>query len=138
MRPVQIIIKSSQQTPSGRSHMEIQVEGNYAIKERVSYLVYKEPVGTGLDNTTTTLKLEKEKVTLIRTGSTELKQVFVEGETTNSIYKTPYGNFDMKVDAQGVKVELIEDKGKIDLQYHLNVGGERIEDQKLNLHFYSI
>lgn len=138
MRPVQIIIKSSQQTPSGRSDMQIQVEGNVTNKNDAWYVTYKEPEGTGLDNTTTTLKLEDKKVTLLRTGSTKLKQTFVLGEITHGVYETPYGNFEMQVDPKDVRVELLADKGKIYLHYDLDMAGEKIEDQKLNIMFYSI
>ncbi|QNO15119.1 DUF1934 domain-containing protein [Alkalicella caledoniensis] len=138
MRPVQIIIKSSQQTPSGRSDMQIQVEGNLTNKNDTWYLTYKEPEGTGLDNTTTTLKLEDNKVTLLRSGYTKLKQVFVLGEITRSHYVTQYGSFEIEVDAKDIRVELLSDKGKIYLNYDLNMAGEKIEDQKLNIMFYSI
>jgi uncharacterized beta-barrel protein YwiB (DUF1934 family) len=138
MRAAQILIKSSQQTSSGRSDLAIEVEGSVTSKEETTYLTYKEPEGTGLDNTTTTLKLEKDKVTLIRTGSTTLRQVFKAGEITTGTYQTPYGNFPLEVDAKEVKVELIKDKGKITLQYDLIIAGEKIEDQKLNIFYYSI
>lgn len=138
MRAAQILIKSSQKTETGRSEMEIEVEGSISTKNSVCYLIYKEPEGTGLVNTTTTLKIDDQKVTLIRSGSTSLKQVFQKGEETYSTYKTPYGNFPLTVAAKEVKVELIKDKGKIFLQYDISVGGERMEDQSLTLHFYSI
>ncbi|SES85172.1 DUF1934 domain-containing protein [Anaerobranca gottschalkii] len=138
MRAAQILIRSSQQTSSGRSDLAIEVEGSVTSKEETTYLTYKEPEGTGLDNTTTTLKLEKDKVTLIRTGSTTLRQVFKAGEITTGVYQTPYGNFALEVDAKEVKVELIKDKGKITLQYDLIIAGEKIEDQKLNIFYYSI
>ncbi|SHJ79321.1 Uncharacterized beta-barrel protein YwiB, DUF1934 family [Anaerobranca californiensis DSM 14826] len=138
MRAVQILINSSQQTSSGRSDLAIEVEGSVTSKGEATYLTYKEPEGTGLDNTTTTLKLEKDKVTLIRNGSTSLKQVFVAGEKTDSLYQTPYGNFPLKVESKDVKVELIKDKGKISLHYDLVIGGEKIQDQKLILVYYSI
>lgn len=138
MRAARILIKSSQKTEKGRSEMEIEVEGSITTKKSACYLIYKEPEGTGLDNTTTSLKIEEGKITLIRTGSTSLKQVFIRGEETYSEYKTPYGNFPITVNSKEVKAELIKDKGKIFLQYDISVGGEKLEDQSLAMHFYSI
>lgn len=138
MRAAQILIKSSQKTELGRSDMEIEVEGSVSIKNEITYLVYKEPEGTGLDNTTTTLKLEKDKVTLIRSGSTNFRQLFLKGETTFGTYKTPYGNFPIEAFSKEVKVDLIKDKGKVNLHYDLSLAGEKMEDQKLTIGYYSI
>ncbi|WP_350343580.1 DUF1934 domain-containing protein [Proteinivorax tanatarense] len=133
MDSINLIISSSQNNEGERSNIQVDAKGKLYTKSGTDYIVYDEPEGTGLDGTTTTVKVKEGKVTLIRSGMTNMKQIFFPGEKTESIYKTPYGNFLVEVDAQNVEVQKFDNEIKIYLEYNLRVAGESVGHQTLNL-----
>jgi uncharacterized beta-barrel protein YwiB (DUF1934 family) len=98
------------------------------VRENDGYtLSYEESEVTGLNGTTTTLKLTKDSVTLFRQGSVESIMLFEVGKTHITDYNTQYGNMMMGITARNVDVNIKDSGGSIkvdyDLEYNSAYGG---------------
>jgi uncharacterized beta-barrel protein YwiB (DUF1934 family) len=58
-----------------------------------------------------------------RTGAIESDFLFVEGETTTSLYKIPPYAFDAKITTKKIRNNLTRLGGKLTIIYDMNVGG---------------
>lgn len=97
------------------------------------YIVqYQESQITGLDGTTTTLKVSRDSVTLIRQGNVDSMMLFEEGKTHLTDYYTQYGSVMLGITTKKVNVDLNESGGKIKvdyiLEYNRAYGGRNILD----------
>ncbi|WP_353894597.1 DUF1934 domain-containing protein [Proteinivorax hydrogeniformans] len=128
-----LTISSSQKNDGESSNIQVDAKGKLYNKNGTDYIVYDEPEGTGLEGTITTVKVKDNQVTLIRSGQTGMKQVFLSGKQTQSLYKTPYGSFPMEVQSEKVEIQRSTDGIKIRLKYNLNVAGQSVGQQTLSL-----
>lgn len=121
----QVILKitGTQETLDGEENtIELVTEGKYYEKSGSIFLVYDESEISGMEGSTTTLKIEDEKVMMKRFGSSESKLIFEKGVRHKSSYVTMYGAMDMEVIASKIDIEKDNDVlKKIDLSYKLNV-----------------
>jgi uncharacterized beta-barrel protein YwiB (DUF1934 family) len=89
-------------------------------KENDEYTVsYEESQITGLDGTTTTLKVKKDSVTLIRHGNVDAMMLFEVGKTHLTDYDTQYGSIMMGITAKKLAVDLGDAGGEIKVDYIL-------------------
>ena len=65
-------------------------EGRYTIS-------YEESELTGLEGTTTVVRVDGPRVTLLREGSINSQMVFEEGQRHLSMYETPYGSLSVGI-----------------------------------------
>jgi uncharacterized beta-barrel protein YwiB (DUF1934 family) len=126
-KKVHISITTTQTNELGeKDSIHFQTTGNIYIKDNSTYLLYDESALSGMEGSTTSLKIEPNKVTLSRMGTSQLKHTFVEGVYDNGAYVTPYGTMITKVLPSKVFVDLTENGGSINLEYELFVGKEKI------------
>lgn len=106
--------------------IELLTEGVLYEKNGNIYIVYEETQISGMEGTTTTLKIEgTNKVSMKRFGNTTAQFVFEEGKRFDSLYHTGYGNFKMELVTNHLTIQLndLSKKGKIEIQYELTVSG---------------
>ena len=126
-KQVMITVHTTQTNTDGeKEKIQFQAPGNLYIKNNSIYIIYKEDKLTGMEGTTTSLRVEPQRVTLIRMGPTQLKLVFVEGTNHLATYATPYGNMGAEVITNKVRVDLTELGGSINLEYELFLENEKI------------
>ena len=75
-KDVIISVVGTEQTPEGNDKVEFVTEGQYYKKGSKVYLKYKESEMTGFDNTTTTLKIDGDTVSMTRFGNFNSHMVF--------------------------------------------------------------
>lgn len=110
-----------------RDHMSFVTEGKL-IREDGSYVItYEESEITGLEGTTTTLKVEKDSVTLMRHGNVDSMMLFEVGKTHLTDYDTRFGSVILGITAKSVDIDFNDSGGtiKIDyiLEYNRSYGG---------------
>ncbi|HWJ03247.1 MAG TPA: DUF1934 domain-containing protein [Verrucomicrobiae bacterium] len=133
-KEVFVKVKGTQINDIGEADtIELYTEGTFFIRPHSYYLVYNESAISGLEGTTTSLKIEPTRVTLNRMGTAELKQTFEEGVMNEGCYVTPYGTMIIGVIPSKVEVDLTEVGGHINLEYELQVGREKISDNLLSI-----
>lgn len=113
--------------------VELTTTGSFYKKNEAYYIVYEESEMTGMEGTTTTLKVEPEKITLIRMGNINTRQVFIKGKRHTSNYHTLYGNLIMTVIPRKIDADIAPHGGKVNLTYDLEVNGRRISKNFLHI-----
>jgi uncharacterized beta-barrel protein YwiB (DUF1934 family) len=101
--------------------LELITEGKYYKDEEGYYVTYNESEVTGMDGTTTTIKVSDGIVTLMRVGSVNSQFVFQEGRKHISYYDTTYGAFTIGVFANEVNVNMDDCGGEISVDYHIEI-----------------
>lgn len=133
----QVIFKitGTQKTLDGEENtIELITEGKYYEKNDSIFLVYDESEISGMEGSTTTLKIEDEKVTMKRFGSSESKLIFEQGVRHESLYVTAYGVMDMEVVANKIDIQRDADMlKKLNLSYSLNVSQNTEIKNKLSI-----
>jgi uncharacterized beta-barrel protein YwiB (DUF1934 family) len=103
------------------SKMELITEGKYYKKGKAFYITYKESEVTGMEGTTTTLKVKDDIVTLMRFGTVNSQFIFERGQKHMSYYDTQFGAFTIGVFTNNMDIDLQEYGGEIRVGYHLDV-----------------
>jgi len=101
--------------------LALMTDGRLYKKLGKYYLSYKESEATGLAGTTTTLKLEEGKLSLIRTGKYPSTMIFCKGESNMAVYPTDYGPMTLVITTTDVKSTLSDDGGVIDVHYDMEI-----------------
>jgi uncharacterized beta-barrel protein YwiB (DUF1934 family) len=84
-------------------------------------LSYKESDLTGLDGVTTTFLVQKDCVTLTRTGKLESQMVFRLGIPHESLYQMEFGALMISVCATAISWDITEYGGIMDLCYDIAI-----------------
>ena len=118
-----IISVKGTQSPENQdmNNMELVTEGKYSREDNAYYVTYNESEVTGMEGTTTTLKVMDGIVTLIRMGSVNSHFVFQQGQKHVSYYDTEYGAFTISVLANEVDVRIDDSGGEIRVGYQIEI-----------------
>ncbi len=102
---------------------ELTTEGKY-MKQNGKYLVsYEGSEITGYDNTTTTLKIQENLVSMIRFGKTmgSSQMIFEENKQYTGVYRTPHGNMSVDVYTNEMEVNVDDGGGEVMLDYFVQL-----------------
>ncbi len=123
MKNVMLKIKGKQTNIEGEENIiELITEGKFYTKNGSHYLVYDETEISGMEGSTTTLKIQGHKISMKRFGSNSSSLIFEEGKKHRTEYLTAYGDMSIEVLTDNVDVSISEvGKGNIDLSYKLNI-----------------
>ena len=77
-----------------------------------------------MSGTTTTLTILNDKLVLEREGNVSAKMDFKKGETSVSLYNTPYGVLDLQIHTEDLDVDVNENGGKITAEYSMELAGQ--------------
>ena len=101
--------------------VELVTEGVMARYGTSYTLSYQESELTGLEGTLTTIQVDGNEVTLIRTGEFNSQMVFQEGRRHLSLYNTPYGAMTIGVHTRHLLAELSDQGGRLEVDYSVEV-----------------
>lgn len=99
--------------------MSLVTEGKLQRENGEYILSYEESEITGLNGTTTEIRVSNESVTLIRHGNISAMMLFEVGKTHLTDYQTEYGTVMLGVRAQKIDVDIRDDGGNISVDYVL-------------------
>lgn len=126
------IIKVSSLQLSGESDkIEVISKGLFKRLEDRYEISYEESEISGMEGTTTTIKIEDGKVILERKGTTESLIVFENEGSHVSLYNTPYGMLELITNTKALEVDVHENGGSINIDYEIAIAGQ--EPIKTNL-----
>ena len=120
--PIRITICSVQTLSGEAERVEQTAPGALRREGEKLLLTYREGEGGSIR---TALRLEGDKVTLLRSGELGCSLVFTPGLRHDSTYRTPYGSFPISVTARRVEPRGGEAGGELELEYDLDLSGER-------------
>ena len=84
-------------------------------------LTYEESELTGLEGTRTTLRIEGERVVMLREGELNTQMIFEEGQRHLSLYATPYGTMSIGVRTWSLFIEMDSSGGELEMDYAVEV-----------------
>lgn len=113
--------------------IEVVTPGDFSKKGDSFYAVYDETEISGMEGTTTTLKIDEDKFSIMRIGTTNAKMEFQKLKPNISLYDTPYGTLEINIDTQDLKITVNEDGGEVYVQYNLSISGMKAQRTKLNI-----
>ncbi len=115
------------------NEIELQTKGKFAEKNGKFYIIYEESELTGFENTTTTIKVSEDYVSMTRTGKYNSKMVFRRGEKCLCNYATPYGVIPVGVNPTLLESRMDNTGGRVDIEYILDVDNHDYLKNRLNL-----
>ena len=129
-----ISLKGSQTVgENDSSALELVTEGKYYKKGDTYFITYKESEVTGMDGTTTTLKVADGVVTLMRFGSVNSQFIFQKGQKHVSYYDTSYGAFTIGVFTNDINIRVDDSGGEISVDYELEIDNSKSGDNDFHM-----
>ena len=120
--PVMLSIKGRQTYADQEPDcIELVTEGTLEYRDGGWDLRYEESALTGLEGVTTTFRVEKDQVSLDRTGKLRSQMVFREGVRHDSLYQMEFGALMITVCAERVWAQITPAGGVIDLVYSIQI-----------------
>ena len=101
--------------------IELVTDGTMEFRDGGWDISYEESELTGLAGVTTTFRVERDKVTLTRTGALKSQMVFQKGVVHDSLYQMPFGALMISVEAISLFYDIVPDGGVIDLSYKIDI-----------------
>ena len=77
-----------------------------------------------MEGTTTTVSVYDDKFVLEREGNTTTKMEFIYNTSTVSLYNTPYGMLDLRVNTKKIDINMTEDGGSVTASYDMELSGQ--------------
>ena len=116
-----ISIKGKQVNENGPDEMELVTEGRLICNDKGVLVSYQESELTGLQGTTTMLRINGPVVTLLREGTVNSQMVFEAGRRHLSMYETPYGSMSVGINTRRVKNTIGETGGDLEIDYAIEI-----------------
>ena len=113
--------------------IEVVTPGKFYKEDNCYYAVYEETEISGMKGTTTTLKIDEEKFTLVRTGTTNTEMKFKKYERDLTLYSTPHGALDLTVDTRELKMDVDDNGGEVFIDYDMIVGNQQVLSTTLQI-----
>ena len=101
--------------------IELTTAGRFYRRGRAYYVSYEESEMTGLLGTRTTLKVQPDTVSVIRTGLSPSQLVFERGKRHVTLYHTEYGSMEVAVSTERIEHALTDEGGTIDVRYAIEI-----------------
>ena len=101
--------------------IELTTSGMMYEKESAIYITYKETDESGLGDTKTTVKVEENRVSIIRFGDSAVHLIFEEGKKHVAYYDMGFGSLSMGVQTYSLTHSMGEHGGKINIHYAMEI-----------------
>lgn len=124
---------SSNYIDEERGRLELVTEGKYYRKGDTYFITYKESEVTGMQGTTTTLKVANDVVTLMRFGAVNSQFIFQRGQKHISYYDTNYGAFTVGVYTSDMNINVDDSGGEIMVDYELEIDNNNTGDNDFHM-----
>ena len=135
MEKVLIKLNGTQNFLNGEiNQIELTTEGTMEIKEEGYVVTYEESAMTGMEGTTTVMKiLHTGVMELIRVGTTNSHLVFEEGVKKLSHYETIAGIFTLGVLANIVDIDVDNDGGIVRVEYIMDIDNQKTAENDIEI-----
>jgi uncharacterized beta-barrel protein YwiB (DUF1934 family) len=107
--------------------------GTLHVKENTTYIQYND-TELEQEEVKTVIKVEGQEVTILKFGNVKSTQKFAKGKQYKSNYETPYGVLPLEVETKDMVIDFVsKDDGYIQIDYVLDIGGERLGTRKVDI-----
>lgn len=122
----------------GDEPIELETFGKFGEVNGKYYIMYKESELTGFADTTTTIKVWEDNVSVKRKGRFNMNLCYTKGEQKLCLYPTPYGEVAASIKTLDVNYEIKEGSGWIKVDYTLDPDNETFFKNSLNVKIESL
>lgn len=113
--------------------IEVVTPGEFIVTDDGFKAIYEETELSGMGGTTTTLTVIDDSLLLERQGNVSAKMDFKKGETSISLYNTPYGALDLQIHTEDLNVDINENGGVVTAKYLMELAGQPPITTKLSV-----
>ena len=126
---------SSQQQFAGCDEENIDLQTAATLYERGGkyYIAYEESELTGLEGTKTTVKLDGNTVSLVRTGTCPSELLFAEGQRHVGLYQTEYGALTISTHTKQLQNSIDENGGELTIDYTIEVDNSMVGHHRFRM-----
>ncbi|MDD4690951.1 MULTISPECIES: DUF1934 domain-containing protein [Eubacterium] len=114
-------------------------EGDYYREQGATCLSYEESEMAGMGGTTTTVRVNGDKVSVIRLGSVNSIMEFEQGKHNLTMYSTPYGDISMGIFTKEIDVVYNDQEAPVSVKvdYDLEIKGISNTSNRINIEISS-
>ena len=116
-----ISVKSIQNNDKNEA-IEVVTPGDFYKKDDNYYVRYEETEISGMEGTTTTMKITSDSITLTRKGTTNSKMTIKKNAKDIVMYGTPHGILEFMLDTKKIDINLNDEGGNIAATYNMFLG----------------
>lgn len=113
--------------------IELTITGKLTRTAHGYHLSYQESELTGMEGTHTSFEISPSHVVLTRTGLMNSEMVFERGVRHLSLYKTPYGNFEIGVATRHIHSTIDENGGELEVNYAIDIDHQLAGENRFSL-----
>lgn len=106
-------------TAGEKTVLKSAARGKYSARAGKHYVRYEDASLHDKEAVPTVLKFSTEGLTLIRRGAVDMQLEFRLGDRTRSVYRTPYGNFDLLVETRKLDIYFKDGQGTVRAEYDM-------------------
>jgi len=97
--------------------IEFVTPAELTVKNNKYYITFEDLGDDTEAPAKSTLKIDADKVTLLRYGITSSQMIFEQGKKHTSNYQTPYGNISLGVFSDMLSIDINENGGNLNVSY---------------------
>jgi uncharacterized beta-barrel protein YwiB (DUF1934 family) len=133
MKKNAVISVKSEQPGVEDNPIEVVTPGSFYKEDEKFVAIYEETEISGMEGTTTTFSIDKDRFSLIRMGTTTTTMEFVKNNKKLTLYNTPYGVLEIEIDTKELQINVDEKGGNILINYNMSVSGQRVQKTTLKI-----
>ncbi len=133
MKKNAVISVKSEQPGVEDNPIEVVTPGSFYKEDEKFVAIYEETEISGMEGTTTTFSIDKDRFSLIRMGTTTTTMEFVKNNKKLTLYNTPYGVLEIEIDTKELQINVDEKGGNILINYNMSVSGQRVQQTTLKI-----
>ncbi len=130
---VNICIKGVYTAEEEQTTTELYTVGSLCKKNGHFYLTYRESETTGFEGCTTTMKLEDDRVTVIRRGPATAHLILQKGVRSVGRYEMMGSLMDIGVYTDGMENQMTEEGGRLHLKYTMDMNASLLSENELDI-----
>lgn len=133
MKKNALISVLSKQSGKDEDKIEVVTPGKFYFKDDRYYVVYEETEISGMEGTTTKIKIEKDQFILTRKGTTNTRMVFKKNTRDLIMYHTPHGMLQLSINVKDVNIDVDENGGSVSAKYDMSVSPDEVINTEINV-----
>ncbi len=128
---VLITIKGLQMALDNSDSLEIITNGKYFKKNGKHYVLYEEVVED--QRVSNMIKIYNESVEVTKKGLASVQMFFETGKKNTSIYSTPFGQIEISIYAEQIRVNETDRTLELNMQYDLELNSQHVSDSQVSV-----
>ena len=128
-----ITIDNTQYNENGKDHFTLSTVGDYSTDGETRIIRYRDTAATGFEGSETTLHVDPDMVTMIRTGEYSSSLILEKGRRHTCHYGTPYGDLPLGINTTKLENGLTDTGGTLDFSFSLDLNANLFAATELKI-----